>query len=262
MLKSLIAALLLVSATAYAKPWKLNVKFHIGASECRVIGSTACQDNVISKLRWEIDEAERLFSRSPRLEITPTFVYTPTKGGKNLNSLSFKNQRNLSKWMDKHFDHVARSRTSGHFTVVVAGEIWKNGKRIGGNSNFPHSIVPFNRKRGVLMVLDNFDSRCRRPTRGVLAHELGHTLGVKHTFERYVTKTCNRNYPKRKGGSVKSNGSINIMDYNHSFTTASGLTCPRVTYLNDCQARLASRTRKRYQTVKGKTKYRRLKGLQ
>jgi hypothetical protein len=163
--------------------------------------------------------------------------------------------------MDKYFDHVAKKKTSGYMRVLVTGYLKVGGREVGGKANFPHSVVPFGRKHGPALVYPGWlmSSRCKRKSLGVLGHELGHIFGLKHTWERYATARCNKDYKKgEKGkGTTRKGGMINLMDYDR--VDAGG--CPLDTYLNKCQRHRAANKRRQWMTRKGRVKYRKLKGL-
>lgn len=230
--------------------FNLNVMFCVTKDAAP---DTTAQKHTITAIRSWISEAERLFITKPKLKVYPKWEWNVTGVPK-----SFKNLSSYRRFMDKNFDNiVGDKKTEGTLVVLVTdsdllftkkAKKSKDDKMYGGYSFFPHCVNPFGRKSGIFMNLDVLDS--------TFAHELGHLLSLKHTFESYVgfKKNCNRDYPKGdkgKGGS-KSGKRINLMDYGRS-----GLTV----FLNSCQKERAAKQRRLYMTSKGETNYRKLKGL-
>lgn len=268
-LTQLLAALLvfiMFSAFSHAErrkdqqTWELSVLFKIGTD-------TWDSDPQLVK-QWiqdQIDTAERIYSDAPKLVITPSFQRVKTLGGVDTSELHFRRSGKYRKWMDKYVDNKATSRTEGHLTVLVVDEIcFGNSKRktrrtgesercIGGRAWFPHWVMPFSRKTGIVVRYQQ--------TPYTLAHEIGHMLGLKHTFNRYVglakNSNCNYEYRKSHCGSCKGtvsekqcSKSSNVMDY-----------CPAPSkFLNDCQKRRAAAQRRMFMTRKGETKYKKLTG--
>lgn len=272
----LLAGLLLCSISSANKKdyavWKLNVTYYIALSECATFSSSQCQ-TVITNLKEEIAITEKLYSAKPALKIKPTFKYIKAKAGKKLENLVFDNKRKLNKYMDDYFDNVATSKTSGHMTVLIVKSLTVKGKSIGGIASFPHRVTPFKRKRGIISVYTALNAACPTGIRPVVAHELGHSLSLKHTFEPYTGGSrCNKDYKKwdkGKGSSKKFDKkgnpvSINVMDYGDSYTLDSGgkkYSCTLRYYLNSCQADRAAKQRRIYMTTKGETNYRNLTGI-
>ena len=248
-----------------AAEWKLNVRFVNASNE---LSESAVQ----AKVEAWVAEAERQYRRRPALKITYDIVRQTTKGGQNLSRMVFDSSAGYAQFMDRNFDVVAVTRTEGHIPVLITDRLCigtdKSGaaKCWGGYANFPHWVNPFSRKRGITLV-SNKDAP-------VLAHELGHVFGLKHTFEPYVgfNAACNEDYkPKGKpegmcnscanGGIVyddggypdRCSGPTNVMDYCSS-TGASE-------FLNTCQEQRAANQRLSFMTGDGKVNYHRLKGL-
>src|SRR5690606_18377227 len=115
-----------------------------------------------------------------------------------------------------------------------------------GQASFPHNVSPFTRKHSPIV---------QQGATSTLAHELGHTFGLLHTFEAYTGgSTCNKDYKKGesgKGTTVKSDGSINVMDYRRG---------SRTVYLNSCQEERAAKKRKQWMTNKGAVNYKDIRG--
>gem|GEM_PF-2786668 len=251
--------------------WEINVKFVI-AGKGR---SKKEQDALQAWLKNEARQAEKLYTSSPALVIDESFTYVDSRGGKSLKHIKFRSGKAFHKYMDDHFDIVAQSKTSGYMNVLVTESLTVD-KRVfgfktktstpGGKATFPHSVDPFGRKHGPAIVIPrdlpiegDSNKACGRNYKSTFAHELGHIFGLKHSFEPYVMGRCNKGYKKwdkGKGGTLKSDGTINLMDYERR--EANG--CPRETYLNDCQNKRAARKRKQWMTRDGKVKYKRVRG--
>lgn len=220
----------------------LNVRFNAAVKN----GSRSRMQTIING--W-IKDAERVLKDKPGLKIHPEWKWN-VKGVPN--NLSFANGRELRKFMDKNFDNVVgNSKTDGCLQVLVvdSAKTTNDNKSFSGHAFFPHCVVPFGRKHGIIMDIDTLKS--------TFSHELGHMLSLKNTFERYVglKKNCNRGYPKGepgKGGTRKGRR-INVMDYKRKNTDT--------TFLNDCQKERAAKQRRMFLTKNGDTNYRRLKGL-
>jgi hypothetical protein len=230
--------------------FNLNVEFCVTRDAAP---DATAQKRLITTTRSWISEAERLFNTKPKLKIHPEWRWNITGV-----PASFKNLGEYRRFMDKNFDNiVGDKKTEGALVVLVTdsdllftkkAKTTKDDKTYAGYSYFPHCVNPFGRKTGIFMNADVLDS--------TFAHELGHMLSLKHTFESYVgfKKNCNRDYPKGdkgKGGSKKGSR-INLMDYGRGSLAV---------FLNSCQKERAAKQRRLYMTRKGETNYRKLKGL-
>ncbi|HNP30333.1 MAG TPA: M43 family zinc metalloprotease [Nitrospirales bacterium] len=220
----------------------LNIRF-----SSAVKGSTQSQTETTIK-NW-IKDAERCYKDKPALKIHPEWKWN-VKGVSN--NLSFTTGRELRKFMDDKFDNiVGKSKTEGCLQVLVvdSAKTTKDNQSFAGHSFFPHCVVPFGRKHGIIMDIDALKS--------TFSHELGHFLSLKHTFEPYVglKKNCNKGYPKGESGKggTRTGRRINVMDYKRKDSDT--------TFLNNCQKERAAKQRRMYMTKAGDTNYRKLKGL-
>ena len=218
----------------------LNVRFNFAVKN-------VSQSTGESRIKGWIKEAERLYKDQPSLKISPEWK---VKGVPS--DLEFKNGRELKKFMDDNFDNiVGKSKTDGCLQVLVvdSAKTTKGNKSFAGYSFFPACVTPFGRKYGIIMDIGALKS--------TFAHELGHLLSLKHTFESYVglKKNCNKGYPKGKDGKggTRKGSRINVMDYNRADRDT--------VFLNDCQKERSAKQRRTYMTKDGQTNYRKLKGL-
>jgi len=237
------------------KYWRVNVHFIIGSKDCFGSNANVTRKKIIRWLRNEISNTEYLYKTKPGVKISPKFYFKKSKGGKTLAELKFKNNRRFHRYMDRHFDHVVRrKRTRGYMRVLVVDAL-KVGKRtLGGMAHFPY----FSRRHAAVIVNNSWVLGKSRKTSNVLAHELGHVFNLRHTWDIAL---CNRKYKKGKkhqGKTVRSDGSINLMDYKQ-FDSSRDIIRPA--YLNKCQRKRAARIRRRWMTRRGRVNYRRLKGL-
>jgi hypothetical protein len=214
--------------------FKLNCHFFI------------CHDEVaftdVEVKNWieeRVKVAENLFAMKPRLKIN--YSFSRVKNGSNFLTMDFKSNKDYSSFMNKRFDNTSNFFRSGSLNFLVADSWSVEEKNLCGKAFFP--IYPGWKKNAVYMKKD-----CRTAT---FSHEIGHVLGLHHTFER--GGLCTAKYPKRKGGTFKNNR-INLMDYEVNGIRASSV------FINDCQERAAAMTRRRLMSVTGKVKYRRLSG--
>lgn len=229
----------------------LNVRFCVTTEAAP--DSNSQKQTILTTRAW-VDRAEGLFDDKPRLKISSDWKW-------NVSGVpaTFKNLGDYRSFMDKNFDNVVGAdKTEGALVVLVTNSnlvFTKNpdkpddDKVYGGYSFFPHCVNPFGRKTGIFMNID-----VRQST---FAHELGHMLSLKHTFEPYIglKNNCNKDYPKGEkgqGGSRKGDR-INLMDY--------GRKDSDTVFLNECQKERAAKQRRLYMTNDGETNYRKLKGL-
>jgi len=220
--------------------FNVNVRFNYAVKK-------VSQSTGEARIKGWIKEAERLYKDKPSLKITPEWKWTVRGVPSNM---SFKNSRELRKFMDDKFDNiVGKSKSEGCLQVLVVDSVEKKGNSLLGSSFFPKCVTPFGRKHGIIMDIDAF--------KAVFAHELGHMLSLKHTFESYVglKKNCNKGYPKGdKGmGGTRKGKRVNVMDYKWDDRDS--------VFLNDCQRERSAKQRRTYMTKDGETNYRKLKGL-
>lgn len=245
--------------------WNLEVVFYNASKNYS-------EAEIATKVADWVQKAEQVYQRRPSLKIHYRIERLTSKGGRNLDQLIFDSDRDYNQFMEQNFDNVAVTKTEGWLVVLISDKACAGTKKDGtadcwgGKAFFPHFTVPFSSKRGISMVSD----------KGVttLAHELGHMLSLKHTFEPYVglNLQCNKEF-KPKGnpeGFCNScppgkiiydadgwpdlcNGLSNIMDYCGSTTGREEITT--------CQEQRAANQRLTYMTSDGKTDYFKLKGL-
>ena len=121
---------------------------------------------------------------------------------------------------------------------------------------------PVTRKHGIMLLAE-------RGRIEVLAHEFGHYLSLKHTFEPYINLdgdlNCNQRFTP-KGSDVRCNscmgtvnssgtscsGPYNVMDYCNGDVDDADL--------NFCQQSRANNQKQRYMTNDGRTNYAKMKG--
>jgi hypothetical protein len=241
------------------KYYDLTVKFYVASKKT--------DEKVKKTLTAQVADAERFFKTKPALRIKWTHERVEKVGGKDLTELRFESNSELKNFMDTHFDHVALTETRGHMTILVADKISyekRDGTRRGldGRAYFPH----FSRRLGILLKTGSVS--------WVLAHELGHTMGLVHTWDTYFSPDpknwCNQDYrPKalsskegqgnsctkpidREKKGCTCNGSANLMDYCND-------SAPR--YLNPCQKKLAAGARIAMLNKYGKVNYKKMKGM-
>jgi len=225
-----------------------------------------------------VEEAQKQYSVKPRLKLTYTIERKKTLNGLDLSELEFKSYAEFGKFMDDNFDNYARTETEGHLTFLVGNKLcWNDGKKCwGGWANFPHDVNPFNRKKGIWLK--------ETGDKYLLAHELGHFFGLKHTFEPYVgfNKQCNKEFGRKnalnpdishcnscngkiilyKDSYICENGVSNVMDYCSSkVPDGSGEYTTGTETLNVCQQERTANQRQQYLTKDGKVNYIKLAGL-
>lgn len=143
----------------------LNVRFSSAVKD-----STRSQTETTIK-KW-IKDAERCYKDQPALKIHPEWKWN-VKGVSD--NLSFSNGRELRKFMDDKFDNVVgKSKTEGCLQVLVvdSAKTTKDNQSFSGHSFFPHCVVPFGRKHGIIMDIGALKS--------TFCHELGHFLSLNN----------------------------------------------------------------------------------
>ncbi|HIA02063.1 MAG TPA: hypothetical protein EYN66_09160, partial [Myxococcales bacterium] len=231
-------------------------------------------------IQRSVAAAEKYYSAAPRLKIKATTRVKRKVGGRDLSNLEFADNADLASFMDTHFDHVAVTKKSGHMTVLLTeGLYFKDTQsRAGGSAYFPQWMIWGERYHGIVLVLPK--KQANRKSAMILAHELGHVFGLKHSFDAYMNLdprlNCNKKYRplgnsgkcatctgkvvvakfKDKAGKRRTRrycekGKSNIMDY----CKASKY------YLNRCQRRRSALQRASYMFADGRTNYAKLKGV-
>jgi len=247
--------------------WDINVRVTVGVSDYD--GEEKAR--IDCWLEESFRQTEALFDRSPRMRIHARTRRAETIGGRDLSVMQFADDGDYRNYMEDNFDIVAPTETSGYFQIVLVDEMCigtvdgRPNCGIGGRATFPHAVAPFSRKYGIMMEYIPDDQ-------GLMAHEFGHYLGLKHTFEPYgiTTNTCNKDYDanwlkmeERHCRSCLSgmdlandtcDGLYNVMDY------CENPEPPQQVYVNDCQQHRAMKTRERYTDGDGKTRYGKMKG--
>jgi len=212
--------------------------------------------------------AESVFGSTPALKFRIQTRHLTSLFGKNLSEIKFEDEKEYRQYMDAHFDVMAKSKTSGYYQMLLTENICvgynNDGTRdcdIAGISGLPHVVKPFDRKHGIIMEYPDERS-------WVFAHELGHYLGLIHTFQESGggAGKCNEPYdPQGKDESrcascrgtlsadgLSCDGTYNVMDY------CDGDDEDAV--LNSCQIERAAKQRERYMTNDGATNYFDMKG--
>jgi hypothetical protein len=211
--------------------FKLNCHFFICHDEVDFT-----DNEVTTWIEERVKVAENLFAMKPGMKIK--YSFSRVKNGNDFLIMDFKSDKDYSALMNNKFDNKANFLRSGSLNFLVA-DAWKvEGKGMCGKAFFP--LYPGWKKHAIYL-----DKDCSIST---LSHEIGHVLGLHHTFER--GGLCTANYKKKKGATEK-NGRINLMDYGRD---------GKIVFINDCQERTAAMTRRRLMSVTGKIKYRRLSG--
>ena len=233
---------------------KINMQFIIGAKECKNWESKACK-YIRKWLRNEIRHTESIYATPPGMKIVPSYSYNGSQGGRDLDVIKFKDNKEYHRYMDKHFDHIRECEkkyktgknkgkcrqyylTRGTFRVLVT-----NGLKVGARNPTGISYFPlFYRRHAPIITVPNTINQiltsCPNNYTAILAHELGHVFNLEHTFSRDV---CNGDYQKYEGSSTRKDGTINLMDYKNWYPKGDKLYgCTRKPYLNNCQRRKAA----------------------
>ncbi|MGH1488600.1 MAG: M12 family metallo-peptidase [Acidimicrobiales bacterium] len=174
------------------------------------------------------------------------------------NDLAFNNKRQLHRWLDREYDNVVGAdRSEGVMQVLYVDSLNDGDDGVNATAFYPHGMSPLGRKHGLVseLLANDVSEPNIYVGEGILAHELGHIFGLKHTFESYgiTVQNCNKDYSTTPGSTTLDNGQINVMDYWGG---------KRITgfYLNHCQQVRAAEQRDRYLTKDGEVNYRKLKG--
>ncbi|MFW2403918.1 MAG: LamG-like jellyroll fold domain-containing protein [Gammaproteobacteria bacterium] len=247
--------------------WDINVLVTIGVADY----DGEEKERIDCWLEESYQQVEALYDRSPAMRIHVRTRRVEEYGGRRLSRVEFDSSGDYRQYMESNFDIVAPTKTSGYFQVVLVDEMCigeEDGQPncgVAGRATFPHDVEPFSRKYGIMMEYAPSDQ-------GLMAHEFGHYLGLKHTFEPYgiTTNTCNKDYDANwlkvkdrycrsclSGMDLENDrcaGQYNVMDY------CSNPQPPQQVYVNDCQERRAAGTRDGYMDSDGRTKYKKMKG--
>jgi len=263
-----------LAARKAPKVFNLNIHFVIAPKH------KDSQKKFSEYIQRSVAVAEKAYSAAPRLKIDVTTSVKRKLGGKDLSNLEFADSVDLATFMDTHFDHVAVTKKSGHMTVLLTERLYfKDTKsRAGGSAYFPQWMIWGERYHGIVLVLPTRPET--RKSAMILAHELGHVFGLKHSFDPYMNLdprlNCNKKYRplgergkcatctgkvvvekfKDKAGKKRTRryckkGKSNIMDY---------CKAPKY-YLNRCQRRRSALQRASYIFADGRTNYAKLKGV-
>ena len=230
--------------------FRLNVHFVIAHSK-----KDFPDQEVLAWIENRLRIAEELFSMKPRLK----FAKMTFSRRKDVPlDKQFIKGFDYQKYMNKNFDNKSKLITKGAlvFLVIdqwaVSSKAFKKGemKNLCGKAFFPH--YPGWKKHGIILQKDCDEF--------VFSHELGHVLGLHHTFSK--VGLCTRKY--KKGESGKSStfkvNTMNLMDYRTNLSEQQKNRLGR-RFLNDCQQKAAALARRRYMTIGGKTNYLKLKGI-
>ncbi len=247
-------------SSAFSRTWYLNVNFIIGLDECRDLNSLECEP-VIDWLKEEIRTLHQLYTLNPQIRIRPKFNFLEQINGRSLDILYFNAKHERDFFMRANFSNrYSESGKEGHLTILVVEDIYVGESRSGGSSPLPVKPLKYKgSKRGILVAYRDY-SHCKYKSRGTLAHELGHFLGLRHTFDFDPPLNCNSSYPKGPDGMGGTffDGSVNVLDYRRTDPIE---ICPRKLFLNNCQKQHLQN----YFTVlldeNGQVDYKRLSGI-
>ncbi len=189
--------------------------------------------------------AEQMFNHRPALKLTYEILRQTERGDLDLQTLVFRSNNHFHRYMKRHFPIVAQDSTKGFLPIIISEkfQILRPKKRLCGKSFLPTRVKPFARRHGIALK--------KYCAVSILAHELGHVFGLKHTYEHILFRPpCNKGYRKGKKGKRDTANyeqrTINLMDL-----PIGGFQ----TFLNECQKKIAAKERQRYVYGSGNLNY-------